>query len=573
MQLKNILLILLLVIAVQSCYEDKGDYDYITPNDIKITLAPRSSNGYIGELYVYNPALEFSIPADSLNFSYWWEYIGDEKGEGEFDTLCMGREFRYVPNKLGATKIRFCALDNSTSIITSREMTLNITSTFNRGWVILGERNGESVLSMLRPGYTTAGKRMYDVFPSLYDMLNPRDLLGSQPQQLRQVLNETAGILLVIQRSGSVYLNGTSFGKEIRQDMEFFGDRTPAGYKLKDFRFGATIDMALAEDNKLYIRNYMTYNGRNARNFPFFTIRFDDTPMKYHAQSFDVAELCSFHTYNAAPTAALTKDRNSFVWLSTQEGLQGLLVGSRMQGPHPIMETPAPEGCVDFNNFGEWELLYAAHTKSSFGGRFDIVTLFKNKNNGRVIVQRQLPWGGNLYQEEPYKMCISTLQNFAGADVISDETKYYMLPSRNFIFFAEKNKIYYCEPAGSVRYEFCTFDPSDKVVDMTSNLKDKELGVVFSSGRFMIFDITYEELNNCKVLYDSWVAQWWECPECKGRIKDEVTPDAEMTCPDCKKKIVPVFRQIERPDFGTPVDLEYKYSKYMEWEQPDQYND
>lgn len=63
MKIKYILAILVFIVgALSSCYEDKGNYDYQVMNDITITLPlPEGNNVFVlGEVINIQPELVFS---------------------------------------------------------------------------------------------------------------------------------------------------------------------------------------------------------------------------------------------------------------------------------------------------------------------------------------------------------------------------------------------------------------------------------------------------------------------------------------------------------------------------------
>ena len=83
-------------------------------------------------------------------------------------------------------------------------------------------------MSYIRPEMTDDKKRFYTEYPYLYKTLYPDESLGSGPKRLRQIIHNNSTVVVVIQESGSLYLNGSSYIKEMTVAQDFVGD-VPVG--------------------------------------------------------------------------------------------------------------------------------------------------------------------------------------------------------------------------------------------------------------------------------------------------------------------------------------------------------
>ena len=78
MKIRYILLLIITVLGVSSCYDDKGNYSYDPKNDIKITFDASYFEAILGEKIKLTPRLTFAIDSNDVDLSYKWTFLGKE---------------------------------------------------------------------------------------------------------------------------------------------------------------------------------------------------------------------------------------------------------------------------------------------------------------------------------------------------------------------------------------------------------------------------------------------------------------------------------------------------------------
>jgi hypothetical protein len=469
----------------QACYEDKGHYEYLPVNKVTITMPVFSTlDANMGDTLYFTPTITFADPdTDPDDFEYWWEYMGMWGLLDHHELICEGQELRFVPRLVGSQNVQFCVKESRTGAITTASLTINGGSVYAKGWLILREEGGETKLTYIRPDRSVPGdansERVYVPYIDLYGRLFPGESLGSGPIALRQAfsMRGTQSVFYVMQENESTCFNGVSYVREIRLAQEFIGG-LPAGFAPRDYFQGNYSSMVLNADGRVYYR--CPYYGSNT---DLFTYSFANFPMEYQGQTLKIDRIVP----NVAETACFfivhDKENKRFLWVYAGSETAG---GSLMPG---TFTTEGPY--LDYNDLGDAEILYSAfyNQMGSWNATVaDNITLYAK--NGDVYVQRcQGTIGQGL--SVVTSMSVNVMQNalFSGQGYLSPATKYYQLKTRNYLFFATGNQLYYYDHRTGTPHLFYTFPAGDEVVDMDSNPQASELGVVLTSGKFVTLNI------------------------------------------------------------------------------------
>ena len=480
--------------AIQGCYKDKGNYSYLPVNKVSITLDPPSREAYIGEVYTYTPTLAFSDPDTAGRFRFWWENMGNMGLIDHHVVICEGLELRYEAKDIGQEGVQFCVEEIKTGTITTASMTLSGSSRYGKGWLVLSDNAGASTLTYIRPGYEDiAGvrTRVYTDFPDLYSTLHPDDPLGRGPIAVRQVMSQRGiySIVYVVQEDETVCLNGQFYRKEVKIKDEFVGD-APAGLKPVDFFEDSYTSMILNEDGKIYFRE--PYYGDNT---DFFTYSFANFPMSYQGKELKIERLIPSLAISSYFSGMYDKENKKILWMKSFYGESGLLLT-------PSYTTP-PATYLDFSNLGDdMELLYCG-TYGEYNLSANIVTVYVK--GGESYIQQGK---GTVTYFDDGLIILSEIKHFLFPDNshITSNTKFYQLKTRPYLFFAEGNQVYWYDltTTDMVRL-FYTFPAGEKVVDMSSNPQESELGVILESGKFITLDVRNEMLMTGVKIYETTI--------------------------------------------------------------------
>jgi hypothetical protein len=486
---KSLLLIGIVVCAFcyQSCYEDKGHYDYLPANKVTITLPSSATDANMGDTLYFTPMITFADPTtDPAGFEYWWEYQGNLGTLTRHEVICEGRELRFVPRIIGLQNVQLCVKELSSGTITSAIMLVNGGSVYTRGWLILREESGESKLSYVRPDRVVPGdpgsERVYVPYLDLYGRLFPDESLGSGPIAVRQAfsLRGSQSIFYVIQENESAGFDGVSYAREIRLAQEFIGG-VPVGFAPRDYYQGSYSNMVLNADGRVYYRS-----PPSGGSTYFFTYSFANFPMEYRGQVLKIDRIVPSIAERVFFFAVYDKENKRFLWVYAGDSTTaGSILSANITG--------AVAPYLDYNDVGDAEILYTAFYNQGRSGATGIaynITLYTESGNTYVQSCRATATGTMATLQAINEVKHSS---FPGQSYISLETKYYQLKTREYLFFATGNKLYWYEHSTGTTRLFYTF-PDGHVVDMDSNPQESELGIVLTSGKFITLNIENDHL-------------------------------------------------------------------------------
>lgn len=263
--------ILMTLLCMFSCYDDKGNYDYREMNDIEITVLTTSSSYSLGDKVVVNPELEFALGYESTDLAYEWTYDGH--------VIAQTKNLEWVVDIIAQSKeLRLEVMDRATGISYFGSTIISISSTYVAdGWVVLSEKDGNSMLTFMKRA-TENGVLKPVVTRDIYQLINGEPL-GGQPSSVyphwtEQWDGEDPGIswLWVAQKGGqgAVDISGSSYQKEGVLSGMFLN-----GYP-SDMNPQAVIDLqcltlAVSEDGSVYTRvkdNNLLFNTGKFLNEP-----------------------------------------------------------------------------------------------------------------------------------------------------------------------------------------------------------------------------------------------------------------------------------------------------------------
>ena len=479
------------VLMLNGCYEDKGHYDYTPTNGITFEVNPQNKTYYLGERYFYSPKVIYEQEGDSVNYSYWWEIMNKKEGVAAVDTACVGFDLDFYPNAEKSVGVRMCAMDLRTKVVhSSDEVTLTGQAALSQGWLILSEKSGESALSYIRPEMTDDKKRFYTEYPDLYKTLYPNESLGSGPKRLRQIIHNNSTVVVVIQESGALYLNGSSYIKEMTVAQDFVGD-VPVGLNVKDFFWGNGVDFLLDENGNLYSRDYFD----DGREVDLFTTPFTGVRMQLEGERLNIRDII----FTGRPTAAFFNAFNDaenrrLLWFGSGYNT------SAIKKFYPIRMLDV-DTLINLNDYGDWDLLYMRSGQEASWSDIPTFALFRKGDVVKSLNMRVayfVPTVNPPFSAIAMSSCDQS--NFDGTKYLSEDSKFYRLRQRAYFFFSSGNTIYWYDLSTKKAYKFDEVEGGDVIVDIETNSSETELGVVTANGIFATFTIKNEHLFDPKHL-------------------------------------------------------------------------
>lgn len=184
---------LVLGLVLLSCSEDKGNYDYVDVNEIKVGNVKNNYSCYMGEELVIEPIIEQAVPSEVLEYS--WILKGRQlsedivlSNEKTFNLSLTEENFSY-----GKNMIVLSVMDksNSQDIIGYLKFNITITSKFSYGYYFLtSDGDDESTLSYFswrniseNGEFTSDAKLLHTKY--IEDKAGEKYFIGKSPQAIK----------------------------------------------------------------------------------------------------------------------------------------------------------------------------------------------------------------------------------------------------------------------------------------------------------------------------------------------------------------------------------------------------
>lgn len=541
---------------VSGCLDDDNNYDYKQINDMEgardnFQNFKDSYSVVEGEELTFAPAFTFTIDTVAPDVSYEW-YMDHKLLPDETKPT-----YTFKSDKCGTYEITIAVVDNKTGVRFAKSTYVQVRSLFQRGWTILSDENGRSVLHFIVPATHTyqmvhEGKVvnrdslvyhqvMHDIVPEL----------GEEPVGLMENLgymdydrlcNVTLFDELVVQQKQWAELNGNTLQREVYTYQEFRDD-LPEGFSPVEACMTFSMKAVRDANGRIYWANKADVSDFHSS---FYTsVGLNDNMSFSH--------LFEAYRLNGSRSCvlALTEEDNSFVGI-LDLGTNGTYTESTVIPEVSMSESGkmCPIEGEYANNFSNIEkevvdVLPANWVAESFGF-FDVtsaepawVALLKDKDSEQ-------------YELRFFILAVNTAKTVKCSDyceysigAISDYRGMAVFNNRCYVVIADGNQLYYCQYGndGTNRGELIKLDVTlpAKVKALSGlDLQGEgssiaphrgQLGVALEDGSFYIFGIG--ELKN---------ADGMGTVDCKQLFPDENTPEKDK-------------------NFGKIVDMIYKIGR------------
>ncbi|KIO43243.1 PKD-like family lipoprotein [Sanguibacteroides justesenii] len=458
------------------CYKDKGNDDYVPVNEIVIRGISALYQKNAGEILEIKPEVYYSY--DTMAPKHWAYRWKIQRGK----IIGNQQDLRYLADTIGEFECYFSVKDSVNGIEYVKEFMLRVTFRYNKGWMILSEKDQISHLSFIQERSRGKGTE-YTAYPDVYEVENG-DVLGSSPVKLREHwpgsdYSEAAGEVMVMQRGGQgcVELNDVSFRKVMHTRDEFLEKNYPPGFVIKDALHGIWSGYLLSEDGGLYFRKYLTNEILHSGAFMQFRAA-------YGGEELQVDRLV-LTDYQKVPFFLLYDERHRrFLWISDAEKdatrIEKLYY--REERPAAFMDiTGLPSG-VDLSYIG-----YLSEEYKSCG------FLVLLRRNDEVIVQT---FSVTLDREiiNPYAV------KFKHPDLLDGRNVMTLLPKRGYLLFSggmDQRGLYCYDPVSNDIRQVYLFDSPVCSIAYNSDVTDRtntRIGVGLENGTFMVLDASSDSI-------------------------------------------------------------------------------
>ena len=145
----NKFLVLFGILALVSCLDDKGNYEYddVSANKISIRLSSSTSSAYLGEAITFSPSLVIANPERADTNVFKWEYYFNGYG-----LVCTTRYMNHVfeDAKVGTVEGILRALDTTTGQSYTYNLSFKYLNPYNQGWLLLLKDGNKSKLNLVK---------------------------------------------------------------------------------------------------------------------------------------------------------------------------------------------------------------------------------------------------------------------------------------------------------------------------------------------------------------------------------------------------------------------------------------
>jgi hypothetical protein len=348
---------------------------------------------------------------------------------------------------------------------------------YGMGWVVLSDDGGKSRLSFVRPEKIDGVRSGYTLFSDVTGELggNPSKIAW---QILRSGTATGANALLVAQQSGAVSVGSGSFVREVYLADEFV-QPTPVGFSLAAYAESDFASVALAADGSVYGRYF-----DNAATL--YIDEFLNFPIEYLGQKVAVRKLINMRAYSGYFTAAALVEDNRILWI----GWDNPQLYSPNAVSPSVMVTTVGES-FDFTAFGDNQLIYAGMVMRPIGlTSVPMRLIYKSGTEYRM----QECTAASPRAMQNATITVTLNEPFVGGEYITDNSVFFQLETKDYLFFAEQNRIWFYERATGQVHNIYNFAEGERVVSMASNPQESELGVALESGKLATIAITNDKL-------------------------------------------------------------------------------
>lgn len=493
---------LLLLSSICSCLDDKNNYDYIPVNELKGSIKgiEKSYSVGINEDLVITPSFEFTIDKTDPDVSYEWrldEELLDVKTPS----------YTFNSDKIGVFELTFSVIDNKTGVKFSASTNILVRSPYQRGWVILSDVDGKSMLSFIKIKtlYGVSEAVNIDGQKVIRDSIAYHSVekylvkdLGNNPKGIFEHLGypstfgqmETVYDELVVMQDRWVELNGNTLEREVYTEDEFYGDLPAGGFKPVEAAMSYSAKFIRDENGYIYMHMKPLAND-------FHVGAYMSIPLWNNTKFSALYPIQKFRDRNMDMVLALREEDNSLVIIRnggevTNSSSDPTIRENSKKDTGEVVELEG-EDAKNFQNMRDESIVAMKTATVNYDGDMMQAWAALVKGNDasyqlRYFRMKNKNW--KLY--DYYENDLTGLNNKEYTDMAVFENKRYVV-------IAMGNELWYCQYVAGVASTpklLHTFDK--KVVDLSSNdisLNYKsgeyngQLGVALEDGSFFIYGV------------------------------------------------------------------------------------
>ena len=244
--------IVLSVVVLSSCYKDKGNYSYMDINEVSIDSFTQQYNGYyLVDTLRITPKIHFSIDSITTErYSYEWSLVTGTFDGAHSIKISESKNLEF-PITVPANNyvLVFKLLDKSTGVTWMQKSRLRVSTYFDKGWMILGEKDGYTTVDMISIPGSGDTIIIKDVLQNngLVPLKGPRNMIS-----LNRFNNNP---LYLLTDDGTYELNKKTFesGEYANVKNLVYDTEKPSKFTATDIVQNASYNRYMIGGEKLYV--------------------------------------------------------------------------------------------------------------------------------------------------------------------------------------------------------------------------------------------------------------------------------------------------------------------------------
>jgi hypothetical protein len=416
---KYLALSALLVVALQACYKDKGNYSYNDVNAITISTSASSYNVLVPDSLRIDVTIQQTQPhPDGLAFQ--WVLYPTGQAPLTRRTIGTTQNLRAaITEDPGSYVLDLFVKDKKTGVEFQKKFSIGVLTALSEGWVVVEEKNNACDLNLISP--TDA------IFRDVYSAGNGGKKLPAGTFRISDIkTNRNIQSIYIISPSDMVYVNFSNFLKVTGFNDFFF--QAPNPPKPQEYFLNGDVE-AMLNDGRPYGRNL---NGPGS-------IKLNLPPLgNYYMAPFELYSiLTGYMWYDNIGQKFYRQDPNNFN-----------LLGFPFD----------PADAFDMNNIGK-KMLYA---ETNTGNTF--YAFFKNNNDDSLFAYN--------FSAATARPPVAAYKGLNAPDMITAKC-FVMSRSLPYLYYASGNNIYKLDILAKSASPIYTFPAGTEIraMKMYRNLK------------------------------------------------------------------------------------------------------
>lgn len=389
-----------LMVLMQGCYKDKGNYSYTDADALTITAsAPDAINVLLQDSLKIATNIS-STGKDAAGYTYEWvlyQNIGAPLTRYTLGTEHdLAAKITYAP---GVYVLNYFVTSKATGIIYKKSFAVTIISALNEGWLVVEEKNSACDIHMIAPNGT--------IFRNIFSGANDNEKLPAGTARVSVLQDRTnTQRIYVMSPSQAQQLYFANFSR-LGYAASWFWEN-PGALQPQEYFINSS-DERFVSKGQVYGINTITAGGK-----------FGLPPAgNYNMAPYDIYSVSTGYIWYDNNGQRFYKQDGNYFNLITF-------------GP------PQPANAFDMNAVGK-KLLFAGATAGT--GVFNC--LFKNNNNDSLFIFKL-----ELAKNTPASS-VDTLKTAPG---LATATKMVMSRKLNYLYYASGNQVYLLDiPAKTAR--------------------------------------------------------------------------------------------------------------------------